>query len=550
MTPLNAPGATATRDPHVDYDAIVIGAGFGGIYMLHKLRNELGLTVRAYDRASGVGGTWHWNRYPGALSDTEGFVYRYSFDHDLLQDYDWSTRYLKQTDILAYLEHVVDRFDLARDIQLDTGITAAVFDEDTNSWTVTTDRGETVTATYVVTALGLLSKINMPDIPGIDTFAGEIIHTGAWPEEHDLRGKRVGVIGNGSTGQQVISAIAPEAEHLTVFMRTPQYSVPAGDRAMSPHEVSAIKRDYDSIWDQVRNSVVAFGFEESTVPAMSVSEEERQRVFQENWDIGGGFRFMFGTFCDIATDPAANEAAASFIRSKIAEIVEDPEKARILTPTDLYARRPLCANHYYETFNRDNVSVADIKAHPIVEITPEGLRTADGRTHELDVLVLATGFDAVDGNYLAMDLRGRGGRSINEAWAEGPASYLGTSTAGFPNMFMILGPNGPFTNLPPSIETQVDWIGTLVAAAQERGTAVEASTEAEQAWTETCRTVADMTLFPKVDSWIFGANIPGKTQTVMFYMGGLANYRAQLAEVEDDGFRGFEFLEVPAEAAA
>jgi cyclohexanone monooxygenase len=550
MTPLNAPGATATRDPHVDYDAIVIGAGFGGIYMLHKLRNELGLTVRAYDRASGVGGTWHWNRYPGALSDTEGFVYRYSFDHDLLQDYDWSTRYLKQTDILAYLEHVVDRFDLARDIQLDTGITAAVFDEDTNSWTVTTDRGETVTATYVVTALGLLSKINMPDIPGIDTFAGEIIHTGAWPEEHDLRGKRVGVIGNGSTGQQVISAIAPEAEHLTVFMRTPQYSVPAGDRAMSPHEVSAIKRDYDSIWDQVRNSVVAFGFEESTVPAMSVSEEERQRVFQENWDIGGGFRFMFGTFCDIATDPAANEAAASFIRSKIAEIVEDPEKARILTPTDLYARRPLCANHYYETFNRDNVSVADIKAHPIVEITPEGLRTADGRTHELDVLVLATGFDAVDGNYLAMDLRGRGGRSINEAWAEGPASYLGTSTAGFPNMFMILGPNGPFTNLPPSIENQVDWIGTLVAAAQERGTAVEASTEAEQAWTETCRTIADMTLFPKVDSWIFGANIPGKTQTVMFYMGGLANYRAQLAEVEDDGFRGFEFLEVPAEAAA
>jgi cyclohexanone monooxygenase len=550
MTPLNAPGATATRDPHVDYDAIVIGAGFGGIYMLHKLRNELGLTVRAYDRASGVGGTWHWNRYPGALSDTEGFVYRYSFDHDLLQDYDWSTRYLKQTDILAYLEHVVDRFDLARDIQLDTGITAAVFDEDANSWTVTTDRGETVTATYVVTALGLLSKINMPDIPGIDTFAGEIIHTGAWPEEHDLRGKRVGVIGNGSTGQQVISAIAPEAEHLTVFMRTPQYSVPAGDRAMSPHEVSAIKRDYDAIWDQVRNSVVAFGFEESTVPAMSVSEEERQCVFQENWDIGGGFRFMFGTFCDIATDPAANEAAASFIRSKIAEIVEDPEKARILTPTDLYARRPLCANHYYETFNRDNVSVADIKAHPIVEITPEGLRTADGRTHELDVLVLATGFDAVDGNYLAMDLRGRGGRSINEAWAEGPASYLGTSTAGFPNMFMILGPNGPFTNLPPSIETQVDWIGTLVAAAQERGTAVEASTEAEQAWTETCRTIADMTLFPKVDSWIFGANIPGKTQTVMFYMGGLANYRAQLAEVEDDGFRGFEFFEVPAEAAA
>ncbi|WP_396452933.1 flavin-containing monooxygenase [Actinomadura sp.] len=540
MTPLSTPGATG-GDSRTDYDAVVIGAGFGGIYMLHKLRNELGLTVRAYDRAGGVGGTWYWNRYPGALSDTEGFVYRYSFDKDLLQEYDWSSRYLKQPDILAYLEHVVERFDLAKDIQLNTGVTAAAFDEGANSWTITTDRGETVTATYLVTALGLLSKINMPDIPGIDTFRGEIIHTGAWPEEHDLRGKKVGVIGNGSTGQQVIPAIAPEVEHLTVFIRTPQYSVPAGDRPMTPEEVAAIKADFDSIWDQVRNSVVAFGFEESTVPAMSVSEEERQRVFQENWDIGGGFRFMFGTFSDIATDPEANEAAASFIRSKIKEIVRDPEKARILTPTDYYARRPLCANDYYETYNRDNVSVADIKTHPIVEITPGGLRTADGRTHELDVIILATGFDAVDGNYHAVDLRGRGGRSISEAWEQAPTSYLGITTAGFPNMFMILGPNGPFTNLPPSIETQVDWIAKLVAEARARDAAVEAAAEAERAWTETCHTIADMTLFPKVDSWIFGANIPGKTQTVMFYIGGLANYRAQLAEVENDGFRGFEF---------
>lgn len=549
MTTQTTTGPTATTST-VDYDAVVIGAGFGGLYMLRKLRDELGLTVRAYDRAGGIGGTWYWNRYPGALSDTEGFVYRYSFDKDLLQDYDWSTRYLKQADILAYLEHVVDRFDLAKDIQLDTGIAAAVFDESTNSWTVTTEQGETVTATYVVSALGLLSKINMPDIAGIETFAGEIIHTGAWPDTHDLRGKKVGVIGNGSTGQQVISAVAPEAEHLTVFLRTPQYSVPAGDRPMTPEEVAAIKGDFDSIWDQVRSSVVAFGFEESTVPAMSVSEEERQRVFQEHWDIGGGFRFMFGTFSDIATDPDANEAAASFIRSKIKEIVKDPEKARILTPTDLYARRPLCANHYYETYNRDNVSVADLKAHPIVEITPDGVLTADGRTHELDVLILATGFDAVDGNYLAMDLRGRGGRSINEHWSQAPTSYLGITTAGFPNLFMILGPNGPFTNLPPSIETQVEWIAKLVAEAQERGTAVEASAEAEQAWTETCQTIADMTLFPQVDSWIFGANVPGKTQTVMFYIGGLANYRAQLADVEDNGFRGFEFTEATASIPA
>lgn len=536
-----------TRTP-VDYDAVVIGAGFGGIYALHKLRNELGLTVRGYDRAEGVGGTWYWNRYPGALSDTEGFVYRYSFDQDLLDEYDWTTRYLPQADILAYLEHVVDRFDLRKDIQLGTGVDALVFDEDTHTWLVTTDTGETVRATYVVTGLGLLSKINKPDIPGIDSFAGDLVHTGAWPDQHDLSGKRVGVIGNGSTGQQVICAIADQVEHMTVFMRTPQYSVPTGDRAMTPEEVAAIKGDWDAIWQQVKGSAVAFGFTESTTEAMSVSAEERERIFQENWDIGGGFRFMFGTFCDIATSPEANEAAASFIRSKIAEIVTDPETARKITPTDLYARRPLCANGYYEVFNRDNVTVDGTRDNPVVEVLPHGVRTADGTVHELDTLILATGFDAVDGNYMAMDLRGRGGRSINEAWAEAPTSYLGVTTAGFPNMFMILGPNGPFTNLPPSIETQVEWIGELVAAAEQRGTAVESTEAAEATWTETCHTIANMTLFPQVDSWIFGSNVPGKTQTVMFYMAGLGMYREQLAAIEADGYTGYTFAEAPLRA--
>jgi cation diffusion facilitator CzcD-associated flavoprotein CzcO len=541
MTTLTTTGSGANGARPVDYDAVIIGAGFGGIYMLHKLRDELGMNVRAYDRAGGVGGTWHWNRYPGALSDTESFVYRYSFDKELLQDYDWSHRYLKQPDILAYLEHVVDRFDLRKDIQLETGIEAAVFDDATNTWNITTDRGETITATYLVTALGLLSKINLPDIPGLDTFDGEIIHTGAWPEKHDLRGKKVGVIGTGSTGQQVIAAVAPEVEHLTVFMRTPQYCVPTGDRPMSADEVAQIKGDFSTIWDQVRNSAVAFGFEESTVPAMSVSAEERQRVFQENWDIGGGFRFMFGTFSDLATDPQANEEAAAFIRSKIKEIVKDPEKARKLTPTDLYARRPLCSNTYFDTFNRDNVSLIDVKESPIVEVTPTGMKTSDGGLHDLDVLIFATGFDAVDGNYHAIDLRGRGNQSINEAWRDAPTSYLGTTTAGFPNMFMILGPNGPFTNLPPSIEAQVEWNAKLIEQSRARGAAVEASAQAEEEWTQGCHAIADQTLFPKVDSWIFGANIPGKTQTVVFYLGGLANYRAQLAEVESNDFRGYEF---------
>jgi cyclohexanone monooxygenase len=533
---------STTRTP--DVDAIVIGAGFGGIYMLHKLRNELGLTVQAFEKGGGVGGTWYFNRYPGAKSDTEGFVYRYSFDKELLQEWNWTSRYLDQPDVLAYLEHVVERYDLARDIRLNTEVTGAAFDEDTDLWTVTTSTGETVTSRYVVNGLGLLARSNIPDIPGRDSFAGRLVHTNAWPEDLDITGKRVGVIGTGSTGTQFIVAAARTAGHLTVFQRSPQYVVPSGNGPVEQSEVDRTKENFDAIWEQVRNSVVAFGFEESGVEAMSVAEEERRRVFQENWDKGNGFRFMFGTFADIATNPEANAAAAAFIRSKIAEIVDDPETARALTPTDLYAKRPLCNEGYYETYNRDNVELVSIKENPIERITPAGVRTADGVEHELDVLVLATGFDAVDGNYRAMDLRGRGGRHIDDHWSDGPTSYLGVSKAGFPNMFMILGPNGPFTNLPPSIEAQVDWIGSLVEHAERNGVrTVEPTREAEDGWTATCEEIANMTLFPKAESWIFGANIPGKKKSVMFYMAGIGAYRQQLAEVADAGYKGFELSE-------
>lgn len=534
-----------------DLDAVVIGAGFGGIYMLHQLRDRLGLRARALEKGGGVGGTWYFNRYPGAKSDTEGFVYRYSFDRDLLAEWDWSTRYLDQPDVLAYLEHVVERFDLARDIQLDTEVTAAVFDEEHARWHVTTAAGERFTCRYLVTALGLLARTNIPDFAGADDFAGTVVHTNAWPADLDISGKRVGVIGTGSTGTQFIVAAAPMAEHLTVFQRSAQYVVPSGNGPVDPDEVARTKEDFDAIWGQVRGSVVAFGFEESDVPAMSVSAEERERVFQENWDKGNGFRFMFGTFNDIATDPAANAAAAAFIRSKVAEIVDDPETARKLTPTDLYAKRPLCNEGYYEVFNRDDVTLVSIKENPIERITPTGVRTADGVEHELDVLVLATGFDAVDGNYRAMDLRGRGGQHIDEHWADGPTSYLGVSVAGFPNMFMILGPNGPFTNLPPSIEAQVEWIAELVRRAEESGAAaVEPTQDAEDRWSETCREIADATLFPKADSWIFGANIPGKRNAVMFYMAGHAAYRQQLADVADAGYEGFTMARTPERAGS
>jgi cation diffusion facilitator CzcD-associated flavoprotein CzcO len=521
-------------------DAIVVGAGFGGIYTLYKLR-ELGLRVRCFDRAGGIGGTWYWNRYPGAKSDTESFVYRYSFDRDLLQDWDWTTRYLDQPEILDYLEHVVDRFELREDIQLNTGIESAVFDEDNHVWRVETDTGEKFAARYLVTALGLLSRINWPDIPGRDTFSGDMVHTGAWPTDHDLTGKRVGVIGTGSTGTQFICAASKIAGHLTVFQRSAQYSVPSGNGPVTPKEVAEAKENFDQIWEQVRGSNVAFGFVESDVPAMSVSEEERQRVFQENWDKGNGFRFMFGTFNDIAIDPDANKAAADFIRSKIAEIVKDPDTARRLMPTDLYAKRPLCNEDYYEVYNRDNVTLVSVKETPIVEITPKGVLTSDGVEHELDVLVFATGFDAVDGNYNRMELRGRGGQLISDHWRDAPTSYLGISTSGFPNLFMVLGPHGPFTNLPPSIETQIDWITNLIGEAERTGThAVEVTAKAEKDWVAKCHELSDLTLFPKADSWIFGANIPGKTQTVLFYMAGLGAYRQKLADESDSGYAGFE----------
>jgi cyclohexanone monooxygenase len=528
-----------TETPTTDLDAVVIGAGFGGIYMLKKLRDELGLRTRAFDKAGGVGGTWYWNRYPGAKSDTETFVYQYSFDRELLQEWEWKTRYVDQPDILAYLETVVDRHDLRKDIQLNTGVDSLAFDDGTGVWTVGTDDGQTLTARYVVCAVGLLSKTNLPDIKGRDSFQGRLVHTGAWPQDLTLEGKRVGVIGTGSTGTQFICAAAKTADHLTVFQRSPQYCVPSGNGPVGEDYVSGVKRDYDRIWEQVRNSMVAFGFEESTVPAMSVSAEERQRVFQENWDKGNGFRFMFGTFSDLAVDPAANEAAAAFIRGKIAEIVRDPETARTLTPTDLYAKRPLCNEDYYEVYNRDNVRLVSIKENPITEITPRGVLTDDGTEHEFDVLVFATGFDAVDGNYVRMDIRGRDGETIQQHWKDGPTSYLGLSTAGFPNLFMILGPNGPFTNLPPSIETQVEFITELVGQAERRDGLVEPTHAAEDAWTVTCQEIADSTLFPKAESWIFGANVPGKKHTVMFFMAGLSAYRTKLAEVAAGDYDGF-----------
>jgi cyclohexanone monooxygenase len=521
-----------------DLDALVVGAGFGGIYMLHKLRNELGLDAVAIDKAGGVGGTWYWNKYPGALSDSEAFVYQYSFDRDLYEP--WNTKFVQGPDVLAYLNKVVDRYDLREHIHLETGMTSADFDEVFGIWTVRTDRGVTYRARFLVTALGLLSATNTPDLHGIEHFEGRIVHTGAWPEELDLNRKRVGVIGNGSTGNQVISAVAPIAKHLTSFQRTPQYSVPAGNRKLSPEQIQAYRDNFDATWDQVHNSSVAMGFKESTIGTFEVSPEERERIYQRAWDEGGGFRFMFETFNDIATDEEANEEAAKFIRRKIAEIVKDPETARKLTPHDLYARRPLCDTGYFEAFNRANVTLVSVKENPIVRVTQEGIVTEDGTLHKLDILVFATGFDAVDGNYVRTDIRGRHGRSVKEHWVEGPTSYAGITTSGFPNMFMILGPNGAFTNLPPTIEAQVEWITDAIRHVAETETGrIELKPDAESDWTDTCVEVAAATVFGSVDSWIFGANIPGKKRSVLFYLGGLSEYRKILDVEAAAGYPSF-----------
>lgn len=524
------------------HDAIVIGAGFGGMYALKKLRDEHGLNVRLFDKAGGVGGTWYWNRYPGALSDTESFVYCYSCDKDLLKEWDFDTRYVTQPQILSYLEHVADRWNLRPDIQLNTGVVAAHFHENDNLWHIKTDTGELHTAKYLVTAVGLLSATNLPDLKGIDTFQGVHVHTGQWPADLKLAGKRVGVIGNGSTGVQVITAIAPEVDHLTVFQRSAQFTVPVGNGPVSREYVADVKENYEAIWEQVRNSVVAFGFEESTTTYESLSSSEALAIFERAWEKGGGFRFMFETFADIATNEVANKAAQDFINGKIAEIVKDPATARKLMPTDLYAKRPLCDSGYYATFNRDNVELVDVKENPIAEITPAGVRTSDGVEHEIDILIFATGFDAVDGNYKRFDLRGRNGLTMADYWKDGPSSYLGVAVANFPNMFMVLGPNGPFTNLPPSIETQVEWSTELIEHVEQTGfSAVEPTADAEQDWTATCCEIALATLFPKAQSWIFGANIPGKKNTVYFYLAGLGAYRNALSECKDAGYKGFQF---------
>jgi cation diffusion facilitator CzcD-associated flavoprotein CzcO len=532
--------------PEADFDVVIVGAGFSGLYMLHKARDELGLSARLYERGDGVGGTWYWNRYPGARCDSESFVYCYSFSEELEQEWVWSSKYPEQPEILRYLDHVADRFDLRRDIRFGVEVTSAAFHEERDVWEIRTDGGESVTAQFFITAVGCLSAANVPSIPGLDRFRGDWYHSGAWPRDGvDLHGKRVGLIGTGSTGIQIAPVIAGEVEHLWVFQRTPNYTVPARNLPLTPERTRDIKANYPEIRRKARQSFGGYPYEPSPKSALDDSPEERQAAYERLWAEEGGFKFIYGSYYDLLFNEASNDTAAEFIRGKIREIVKDPLVAEKLAPKDYPygTKRPPIDTGYYETFNRPNVTLVDLRETPMTEITEDGIRTTADE-YRLDAIIFATGYDAMTGSLLRIDIRGQSGRSLRKKWEAGPVTYLGLQVAGFPNMFIITGPGSPsvLANMPVAIEQHVDWIADCISFVRERGFArVETTEEAEEAWVEHVRQVAESTLFPKANSWYVGANIPGKKRVFMPYVGGFAPYRQRCEDVVIGGYDGFVF---------
>lgn len=524
------------------FDAIVVGAGMSGLYMLYRLR-KLGLTVRVYEAGDGIGGTWYWNRYPGARCDIESVDYSYSFSPELEQEWEWSERYASQPEILRYLEHVADRFDLRGDITLGTKVTAAHFDEESGRWHIETDTGERASARFCIMAAGCLSLPKPPEVEGAEDFAGPTYHTARWPEEEvDFTGKRVGVIGTGSSGIQIIPIIAEQAAHLTVFQRTPSFSMPARNAPLDPQFVQAVKTDYAARRQQARASVFGVPGTPPTRSALEVTPEERRERYAKAW-ADGGMTSILSSYTDLFVVKESNDTAAEFVREKIREIVKDPKVADKLCPTTYpFAAKRLCLdNGYYATFNRPNVTLVDLRETPLVRITPRGVQTT-AADHDLDVLVFATGFDAMTGPLLAIDIRGRGGVSLRERWAEGPRTYLGLSVSGFPNLFTITGPGSPsvISNMAISIEQHVDWIADCLAYLREHGLdTIEATKEAEDSWVEHVQQVGAATLFPQADSWYMGANVPGKPRVLLPYVGGVGTYRMVCDDVAANDYKGF-----------
>jgi cation diffusion facilitator CzcD-associated flavoprotein CzcO len=524
-------------------DALVIGAGFSGLYQLYCLRERAGLSVKVLEAAGDLGGTWYWNRYPGARCDSESHSYCYFFSKALYEEWEWSERYPGPEEILRYLHHVADRFDLKRDIRFDTKVVAAQYDERQNRWEVASEGGERYSATYLVSAVGCLSSANVPAIPGLETFAGRWYHTGEWPHGGvDFAGQRVGQVGTGSTGIQAAPVIARTAKHLTVFQRTAQYSVPARNAPLDEAFRRGVRGQYDAIREVVRSTPNGHPFRIDRRNVFDVDADEREAIYEAAWK-KGGLQFR-ASFRDIVLDKTANDTAAEFIKKKIRAIVRDPKTAAALADIDhpYAAKRPPIDTDYFETFNRDNVALVDLRAEPIERITPAGVRTR-AREYPLDILVFATGFDAMTGPLFRIDIRGRGGLALRDAWREGPKTYLGLQAPGFPNLFTITGPGSPsvLTNMPVAIEQHAEWITSCIAWMRANAIAsCEAAPEAAEQWARQVNEAANVTLLPlATHSWYLGANVPGKPRVFMPYAGGLARYRALCDEIAAKGYEGF-----------
>ena len=525
-------------------DVLIVGAGLAGLYAIHRLRN-LGLKVRAYEAGSGVGGTWFWNRYPGARCDVESLEYSYSFSNELQQEWKWPERYGTQPEILRYINHVADRFDLRRDVQLDTRIVSALFDSKAGDWALETDRGEKIRARYCVMAAGNLSTPRVPDFKGLGSFKGKWYHSGLWPHEGvDFSGLRVGVIGTGSSGVQMIPIIARQAQHLHVFQRTANFSLPARNGPMEPEREQSHKAEYPARRRAAADTPFAIGgYPKPTKSAVEVAEEERNRAYESKWQEGGSISYLYA-YTDLLVNKESNDTASEFVRNKIRDIVKDKRIAELLAPKDhpIGTKRLCLDTGYYETYNRDNVTLVDVRSDPIQEITEMGLLTAGGQAFELDAIVFATGFDAMTGALREIDIRTTDGAVLADHWEGGPLTYLGLMVSGFPNMFVVTGPGSPGvkTQMIASIEQHVDWIADCIGHMQSHGfDRIEASPQAEMEWVHHVNQVADSTLYPLANSWYMGANIPGKPRVFMPYVGGYDRYKRHCDAIAAKGYEGF-----------
>jgi len=534
----------ASSDSVEEFDVLIIGAGVSGLYAVHHFR-EMGLSVRAYDGATDVGGTWWYNRYPGARVDGPGSPYYcYTFSDELMEEWDWEETQSEGSAVLEYIDHVATKFDLRRDIQFETWVEGARYDESTQRWTIETSRGERASGRFLICASGALSTTNMPNYEGIDSFAGEVYHTGKWPhEEISFEGKRVAVMGTGSSGIQAIPEIAKTADHVTVLQRTAQFAFPAGNRPLTDEDRDAARK----AWEDTKAMMVAhpggFPHKGNDLAALDYTEEEREAHFEKLWKIGS-FHFFLNGYNDVATSEEANASLSNFVRGKIREIVKDPETAEKLMPDHyVMTKRPILEDGYWHAYNRDNVELVDLREDPIERFTENSVVTATSGEHPIDMLVLATGFDAISGTLLKLNPKGRGGVSLQERWTDRFHNYLGMVVKDFPNLFMIHGPGSPgvFYNMPLGAERQMGWIGELIRHLEKEGLgAAEPKPESEEAWGNEVQGIANATLFPKTDSWWTGANVEGKPRYFSAYLGG-GIYYMRLADVASKGFEGFDF---------